>query len=65
MNKVIIFRQTVNVMASSILIYSFGQVGVYFDGNDLSIFDVVIVVISFMGLFKINDMLVEYENNRK
>lgn len=63
MNKAKIFRQTVNVIASSILIYSFGQVGVYFGDNDLSIFDVVIIVVSFMGLFKINDLLVEYENN--
>lgn len=62
MNKINLLRPVANMTAVSILIASLRNKGIYFDDFNLSIYDLVIMIMSFMGLSKMNDFLSRYEN---
>ncbi|CAI2161183.1 Uncharacterised protein [Serratia fonticola] len=55
-NKTIL-RNTINIIAVSILLISFRKAGIYFDDFNLSIYDVIIMLMSALGLSKLNDFL--------
>ncbi len=61
--KKTVLRQVVNIIAFSLLVISFKNVGIYFDDFNLSVYDVIIISISYMGLLKLNDFFSQKENH--
>jgi len=52
-----IFRNVIIAITVTLLLVSFRKVGIYFDDFNLSIYDVIIIVMSSLGLSKVNDLL--------